>query len=115
MGTDEMKLAIFAAAAMILTTGAMAAPPSDENGATAVSASPAEQQAAEADPADERKICRTEKATGSLTRRTRICMTAADWRELNDRTRQGVNEMNSAASGGKICVPNPADPFQGCS
>ena len=77
----------------------------------AVSAAPPEGEAA---PAKEKKICRTEKATGSLTRRTRICMTEAQWRELNNRTRRGVDEMNSAASGGKMCVPDPADPFQGC-
>ncbi len=52
----------------------------------------------------EKKICRTEKATGSLTRRTRVCLTEAQWRELTDRTRRGVDEMSSAASGGKECV-----------
>lgn len=71
-------------------------------------------QDAQDEPRREKKICRTEKATGSLTRRTRICMTEAQWRELNNRTRRGVDEMNSAASGGKTCVPDPADPFQGC-
>ena len=59
---------------------------------------------AEIAPVKEKKICRTEKMTGSLTRRTRICMTAAQWKELNDRTRRGVDEMTSAASGGKACV-----------
>lgn len=48
----------------------------------------------------EKKICRTEKATGSLTRRTRICLTETQWRELNDRTRRGVDEMNREAAGG---------------
>ena len=35
--------------------------------------------------AAERKICRTEKATGSLTRRTRICHTAANRARPDDR------------------------------
>jgi len=52
----------------------------------------------------ERKICRTEKATGSLTRRTRICLTAAQWRELNARTRRGVDEMQGSASGAGRCI-----------
>jgi len=76
----------------------------------AIAAAPAAQE-----PQPERKICRTTKMTGSLTRRTRICLTEAQWRELNARTRRGVEEMNSAASGGKACVPDPSDPFQGCS
>ena len=84
-------------------------------GGVLASAAPAAAPQAESEPRREKKICRTEKATGSLTRRTRICMTEAQWRELNNRTRRGVDEMNSAASGGKMCVPNPGDPFQGCS
>jgi hypothetical protein len=71
------------------------------------------QQTAEA-PKQEKKICRTSRMTGSLTRRTRICMTAAEWRALNDRTRRGLDEFNNGASGGKMCVPDPADPYQGC-
>ncbi|MBO9519255.1 MAG: hypothetical protein J7493_14420 [Porphyrobacter sp.] len=77
------------------------------------------QETAEAPRAEgskqEKKICRSEKVTGSLTRRTRICMTAAEWREFSVRNKQGLDDMNRSASGGKMCVPNPADPFQGCS
>jgi hypothetical protein len=72
-------------------------------------AEPLEQTASEAVPTStdsdaERKICHTEKVTGSLSRRNRICLTAAQWREIHNRTRRGVDEMNSAASGGKECV-----------
>ena len=56
----------------------------------------------------ERKICRTEKMTGSLTRRTRICLTEAQWRELNSRTQRGVQEMQSSAGGGTNPAQNPA-------
>lgn len=65
----------------------------------------------EKEPKKEKKICRTEKMTGSLTRRTRICMTAEEWRELNSRTKRGLDEMNRGAAGGKAC---PADPILGC-
>ena len=81
-----MKYFIVPAAFAALSTGAMAAAP---------------EQPASADPARaEKKICRSERATGSLTRRTRICLTAAEWQELNNRTRRGVDEMVSGASGG---------------
>ncbi len=114
-----MKICIPVAAALFSASVTLAAPPhDDDNAERAANAAPAEQTraaAAEAEPQEERKICRTERATGSLTRRTRICLTAAQWREVNDRTRRGVDEMSSNASGGKMCVPNPGDPFQGCS
>ena len=88
-----MKSSILAAAAIIAFAG--------------VAASAQEAQNAE-QPQEEKKICRTERATGSLTRRTRICLTAAQWRELNDRTRKGLNEMASGASGGKACAQDPS-------
>lgn len=59
---------------------------------------------AAADGEAEKKICRTEKATGSLTRRTRICLTQAQWREIQDRSRRGVDEMVGGASGAPSCV-----------
>jgi predicted secreted protein len=88
-----MKSLFVAAAAMVMIAGSVSAQ---------------ETQSAEQEPPQERKICRTEKATGSLTRRTRVCLTEAQWRELNDRTRRGVDEMNRAASGGKQCAQDPS-------
>ena len=108
-----MKLSVLASALLFVASGAMAAPPAEQ-------AAPAEQTSAATNAAEgtnpdaEKKVCRTERATGSLTRRTRVCMTAAQWREVNDRTKKGVDEMNSAAAGGKVCIPDPADPFHGC-
>ena len=58
---------------------------------------------AQEEPQREKKICRTSKMTGSLTRRTRICLTEAQWRELNDRTQRGVGEMQGSASGSQVC------------
>ena len=60
----------------------------------------------EAAPQEERKVCRTEKATGSLTRRTRVCLTAAQWREVNARTYQGVTELQGSASGSQRIQDN---------
>lgn len=108
-----MKGTLAALAVLLAAPGTLEAAPADDE--TTESRPSAEATDAQDEPAEERKICRTEKATGSLTRRTRICLTAAQWREVNDRTRRGVDEMNSGASGGKMCVPDPADPYQGCS
>ena len=83
-----MKATIIAAAALAMTlTGMPAAAQEQED--------PAKQ---------EKKICRTEKMTGSLTRRTRICLTATQWREVNDRTRKGVGELQGSASGAPGCI-----------
>lgn len=62
------------------------------------------QEAAPEEAQQEKKICRTQKATGSLTRRTRICMTETQWRELNNRTRRGLEEMGQSGSGAPACV-----------
>ena len=63
-------------------------------------------QDAEQEPPREKKVCRTDKATGSLTRRTRICLTEAQWRELNSRTQRGVGEMQGQGSGGQAVANN---------
>jgi hypothetical protein len=96
------RLALMVAAGVFLTTGGVGLAQGDT-------------RQSEAEPEKEKKICRTDKATGSLTRRTRVCMTRAEWNELSARTRKGIDEMTGGASGGKMCVPNPNDPFQGCS
>ena len=70
--------------------------------AMAVTGVAASAQEAQEEPKPEKKICRTDRATGSLTRRTRICMTEAQWRELNNRTQRGVGEMQGQGSGGQV-------------
>ena len=95
-----MKNRILGAAMLVGAAGALAAPPQER---PAQQASP---QAAQ----PERKICRTEKATGSLTRRTRICLTEAQWREIYDRTRTGHDDFVRDASGG---CRAPNDPRTG--
>ena len=96
-----MKSSILAAAILLMAAGANAAPPADTE-TSATSASTDTQ--AQAD--DNKKICRTEKATGSLTRRTRVCMTAAQWRDVNTRTMRGVSEMQGQGSGGQVVQNN---------
>jgi hypothetical protein len=106
----SMKIGIFAAAAMICASGAVAAQPTDEGAEQPAAMSRGEQAstatAAAAESEDEKKICRTERATGSLTRRTRVCMTAAQWREINAKTMRGVSEMQGQGSGGQVVQNN---------
>jgi hypothetical protein len=90
-----MKFGIIAAAALFA--------------ATSVAAS-AEEATSQQAPQEEKKICRTDRATGSLTRRTRVCMTAAQWRELNSRTQKGVGEMQGVGSGGQTVQNNQGAP-----
>jgi predicted secreted protein len=56
--------------------------------------------AAAAAPTEEKKICRTEKMTGSLTRVRRTCMTEGQWRELAMRSRRAVEDTQRDAAGG---------------
>lgn len=85
------KIAALAMAAVLAVPAAALAAQGSSNAATA--------PAAEAPPP--KKICRTSRATGSLTRRTRICMTAEEWADLQRKTYKGVNEMQGNASGGQ--------------
>lgn len=64
-----------AAAAMVLATGALAAEP----------------EAQEA--SKEKKVCKSEKMTGSLTRVRRICMTQKQWDELALSTQRGLDDL----------------------
>ncbi len=73
-------------------------------GGISLSGATAAAPAAEEDPKKEKKICRTQKATGSLTRRTRICRTRAEWDALSARTRDGVQDLQNSASGSPACV-----------
>jgi hypothetical protein len=77
-----MNKFFLAAAVLMASTGVMAAAPEAQ------------------EPQKEKKICRTERMTGSLTRRTRICMTEAQWRELAAQTKKGLDEMSRPQGGG---------------
>jgi opacity protein-like surface antigen len=86
-----MKTILFAAAVAMASIGVASA-----------------QDSAQEEPKPEKKICRTDKSTGSLTRRTRICMTEAQWRELNGRTRKGLEEMGQSGAGGTNSAWQPS-------
>lgn len=51
----------------------------------------AQEAAAEAEP--EKKICRTERMTGSRTRVTRICRTQAEWTAISQAARKQVDDV----------------------
>lgn len=82
-------------------------------GATATVAAQAAPVPAPSPAVKEQKVCRTERATGSLTRKRRICMTKAEWAELEAATHKGVGEMQRGAAGGQ-CVPSDPVTRAGC-
>ena len=45
-------------------------------------------------PEKEKKICRTELATGSRVRKHRVCLTEAQWRELNAQTKKNIDDYS---------------------
>jgi hypothetical protein len=71
------KTMVIALIALISATGAAAAAPAPQADTT------------------EKKICKTERVTGSRTRTQRICMTAAEWQQLASRTQQSVDRYSS--------------------
>ena len=58
----------------------------------------------------EKKICRSEKVTGSLTRVNRVCLTQSQWDALHSDTREKLNHMQRSASGGLRIADNPVQP-----
>lgn len=43
----------------------------------------------------EPKICKVDRATGSLARRNKVCLTREQWRQLNSRTRDEIDSYTS--------------------
>ncbi len=101
-----MKTIIIAVASLALCSNGVLA--QDASGATAVTPVAAAETeettpaSAEPDPGEE-VICRSQRATGSLSRRSRICMTRNQWNDSTARTRDAVNSTVSGASGGVQC------------
>lgn len=48
----------------------------------------------------EKMICKSEKVTGSRTKVRRTCMTQAQWDQLAESTKKGLDEMGRNAAGG---------------
>jgi hypothetical protein len=63
----------------------------------------------EADVTKEKLVCRTEKLTGSRTKVRRICMTRAQWDEVAQQTKKGLDDFSRSASQ----PPPPKDPMAG--
>lgn len=76
---------------MIKTLGLTAAALLLAGGTAAIASEP--ERAAEATKT-EKKVCKNEKVTGSLTRVRRVCMTQREWDGLADSASRGVNDMN---------------------
>lgn len=85
-----MKSVVFAALALVLLPVAAIAADSDDG-----------------EPKKEKKICRSEKVTGSLTRVTRVCMTEAEWKQMADATKQDMDKLQRGAAGGTAVANNP--------
>jgi hypothetical protein len=54
----------------------------------------------------EKKICRTERTTGSLVAQRRICMTRAEWDKLAAETKRDVEDIQRNAGS----IPRTAGP-----
>lgn len=101
-----MQTTLTAPALLLVSSVAIAAPPPEQ-----APPDPAQVELAEPEADQpERKVCRTTKVTGSLTRRSRVCLTETEWREVHDRTRKGLDEFIGGASGG---CRAPNDPRAG--
>lgn len=46
----------------------------------------------------EKKVCKSEKITGSLTRVRRICMTEAEWTDLAQNTNRALDRLGRSAN-----------------
>lgn len=65
----------------------------------------AKDDAAEADK-PEKKICKSERVTGSLTRVNRICMTQVEWDKLAEKTSQAVTDYTRQSARPDRQAPN---------
>ncbi|MFB0611340.1 hypothetical protein [Aurantiacibacter poecillastricola] len=110
-----MKLGIIGAAALLVGSSVALAQDSDERedekATSAASSSRADEDEGlgEEDRGDE-VVCRTERVTGSLTRRRRTCMTRDEWAALESRTRDDMIRSGSRAAGGQCIPTNPLQP-----
>ncbi len=61
----------------------------------ATSAAAAEPKADEAkQEQNEKKVCKSQKMTGSLTRVRRVCMTQREWDQVAESSQRGVNALD---------------------
>lgn len=77
------KLTAAAAALLMTATGALAEEPQNDRAAK-----------------QEKRICKNEKMTGSLTRVRRICLTRSEWSRLAEGAQKGVDAITRDANQG---------------
>lgn len=105
-----MKAHLFAASVLLASaTGAFAQeaeqPAQDATAAAAQAEDGDEQEEPSAE--DQEVVCRTQRVTGSLTRRNRVCQTRAQWDAQENNTQRGLREFNRDAAGGQAIQNNP--------
>ncbi len=108
-----MKLHLIAAATLAFgTTAAFAQDRDDETAAAqAVQASQQEDEIEEEeDDRGSEVVCRTERVTGSLTRRNRTCLTRDEWDLVERRTKDELDRMGRNASGSPQLCNDPTRP-----
>lgn len=105
-----MKFHIVAAAALTIgTTGAFAQETGEEGAEQRATQAVQheEESAQEEDDRGSEVVCRTERVTGSLTRRTRTCLTRDEWDLVESRTKEALDRMGRNASGSQCIPDNP--------
>ncbi len=108
-----MKLHIVAAATLALGTTAAFAQDRGEDTATAHATQATQQEEDAAEEEDDRGsevVCRTERVTGSLTRRTRTCLTRDEWDLMESRTKDALDRMGRNAAGSPQLCNDPTRP-----
>ena len=78
-----------AATCLLGSAGALAAAPGGDSAPKPVSDETAKK---------EKKVCKTEKMTGSLTRVRRICMTRSEWAEMAEGTNRTLDRLGRSAN-----------------
>lgn len=81
-----MRISTLLAAMTFLMTG------------SAVVAAPQNTSSSNEGAAKEKRVCKSEKITGSLTRVRRVCMTQREWDQLSESAQRGVNDISRDAS-----------------
>jgi hypothetical protein len=56
---------------------------------------------------EEKRICKVEKVTGSLTNRRRICMTQSDWEMIAQKTGTAMDRLKEHAAKNHAVYANP--------
>jgi len=83
-----MKILALACAVLALSATAALADPAP---APAAGEAARTQQASTLDR--DRVICRTDTLTGSRLRKTRVCRTMAEWDQIREDARKGINDL----------------------